>query len=99
MGLLHENKGEVFEIFRKFHVSVEMETSKLLKFLRTDSGGEYCSGAFKDYCNKFGIKNEKIVPGTPQWNGVAGRMNHTTWRRSRVCCQILVWKSTFRQKL
>jgi len=30
----------------------------LLKCLRTDNGGEYYSNAFKNYCNKFGIKHE-----------------------------------------
>ena len=72
-----KNKSEVFGIFQKFHVVVERETNKLLKFLRTDNGGEYCSNAFKEYCNRFSIKHEKVVPGTPQQNGVAERMNHT----------------------
>lgn len=78
-----KSKGEVFEIFQKFHVVVERETNKLLKCLRTDNGGEYCSNAFKDYCNKFGIKHEKIVPSTPQQNGVAERMNHTIMEKVR----------------
>ena len=64
-----KRKDEVFEIFQKFHVGVERETNKLLKCLRTDNAGEYCSNAFKDYCNKFGIKHEKTVPSTPQRNG------------------------------
>ena len=61
-----KNKSEVFGTFQKFHVAVERETKKLLKCLRIDNGGEYCSNAFKEYCNKFGIKHEKIVPSTPQ---------------------------------
>ena len=60
-----KNKSEVFGIFQKFHVAVERETNKLLKCLRTDNGGEYCSNAFKEYCNRFGIMHEKTVPGTP----------------------------------
>ena len=43
----------------------------------TDNGGEYCSNAFKEYCNRFGIKHEKTMPGTPQQNGVVERINHT----------------------
>ena len=42
-----KSKSEVFEIFQKFHVAVERETNKLLKCLRTDNGGEYCSNEFK----------------------------------------------------
>ena len=61
-----KNKAEVFEIFQKFHVVVERETNKLLKCLRTNNGGDYCSNVLKDYYNRFGIKHEKIVPGTPQ---------------------------------
>jgi transposase InsO family protein len=78
-----KNKSEVFGIFQKFHVVVERETNKLLKCLRTDNGGEYCSNAFKEYCNRFGIKHEKTVPGTPQQNGVAERMNHTIMEKVR----------------
>jgi len=78
-----KNKSEVFGIFQKFHVAVERETNKLLKCLRTDNGGEYCSNAFKEYCNSFGIKHEKTVPGTPQQNGVVERMNCTIMEKVR----------------
>ena len=78
-----KSKGEVFEIFQKLHVVVERETKKLLKCLRIDNGGEYCSNVFKDCCNRFGIKHEKIVPGTPQQNGVAERMNRTILEKVR----------------
>jgi len=61
-----KNKSEVFGIFQKLHLAIERETNKLLKCLRTDNGGEYCSNAFKEYCNRFGIKHEKTMPGTPQ---------------------------------
>ena len=61
-----KSKAEVFEIFYKFHVVVERETNKLFKCLRTNNGREYCSNAFKDYCNKFGIKHEKTILDTPQ---------------------------------
>lgn len=78
-----KNKSEVFGIFQKFHVVVERETNKLLKCLRIDNGGEYCSNAFKEYCNRFGIKHEKTVPRTPQQNGVAERMNRTIMEKVR----------------
>ena len=78
-----KSKSEVFGIFQKFHVVVERRTNKLLKCLRTDNGGEYCSNAFKEYCNRFGIKHEKTVPGTPQQNGVTERMNRTIMEKVR----------------
>ena len=78
-----KKKGEVFEIFQNFHVVVERETNKLLKCLRTKSGGEYCSNAFKNYCNRFGIKHQKTIPDTPQKNGTAERMNRTIIEKVR----------------
>ena len=61
-----KSKSEVFGIFQKFHVVVERESNKFLKCLRTDNGGEYFSNAFKEYCNRFSIKHDKTIPGTPQ---------------------------------
>ena len=78
-----KSKAKLFEIFQKFLVVVERESNNLLKCLRTDNGGEYCFIAFKDYCNKFGIKHEKAVPGTPQQNGVVERMNHAIMEKVR----------------
>ena len=78
-----KGKDEVFEIFQNFHIVGERETNKLLKCLRTDNGGEYCSNAFKDYCNRFGLKNEKTVPNTPKQNGIVERMNRTIMEKVR----------------
>jgi len=58
-----KSKHEILEIFLKFHVSSERENNKCSS-LKTRNGGEYCSNAFKNYCNKFCIKHEKIVLGT-----------------------------------
>ena len=54
---------------------VEREKGKPLKCLRSDNGGEYASNEFKSYCSEKGIRHEKTVPGIPQQNGVAERMN------------------------
>lgn len=42
-----KNKGEAFDIFRKFHVMDERETGRKLKTLRSDRGGEFIAYAFK----------------------------------------------------
>ena len=57
-----------------------------MKFFRTDNGGEYISPKFRYYCSKHGIRHEKTVPGTPQHNGVAERMNHTIMEK--VICML-----------
>ncbi|KAH9294543.1 hypothetical protein KI387_040253, partial [Taxus chinensis] len=49
----------------------------------SDNGGEYCSNEFNDYCSKNGIHRKKMVPGTPQQNGVSERMNKTIMERAR----------------
>ena len=62
---------------------VEKETGKPLKCLRTDNKGEYIYHEFREYCSKHGIRLEKTVPGTPQHNGVAERMNCTIVEKVR----------------
>jgi Integrase core domain/GAG-pre-integrase domain len=78
-----KNKSDVFEIFKKWKCLVENETGLKLKCLRSDNGGEYCSKEFDEYCAVNGIRREKIVPRTPQQNGVVERMNITITERAR----------------
>ena len=56
---------------------VETETGLKVKCLRSNNGGEYIDGGFSEYCAAQGIKMEKTIPGTPQQNDVAERMNRT----------------------
>ena len=42
-----------------------------MKALRSDNGGEFISGEFKDFCTAEGIRRELITPHNPQQNGVA----------------------------
>ena len=67
----------MFDTFNKWKGLAENETRKRLKFLRSDNGGEYCSKEFDSYCSHNGIRREKIVPRTPQENGVSKRMKRT----------------------
>ncbi|CAA0830441.1 Unknown protein [Striga hermonthica] len=76
-------KGEVFQYFKKFHAMVERQIGKPLKCLRSDNGREYTSHEFKNYCAEHGLRHEKIVPGTPQHNGVAERINRTIMEKVR----------------
>lgn len=45
--------------------------------MRSDNGGEYTSKEFDEYLAKHGIKRRLTIPGTPEQNGVAERMNQT----------------------
>ena len=57
------------DTFKKWKALVENETGKRLKCLRSDNG--YCSKEFDSYCSHNGIRREKIVPRTPQENGMS----------------------------
>jgi len=76
-------KCEVFEIFQIFKASVERESGKRLKILRTDGGGEFTSNDFENYCQKNGIQHEVTAPYTPQHNGLAERRNRTILNMAR----------------
>ena len=69
---------------------VERLTGKPLKCIRSDNGGKYTSHEFKSYCSDRGIRHEKTVPGTPQHNGVAERINRTIMEK--VSCMLKMAK-------
>ena len=62
-------------VFKQFQASVEGETRKKVKCIRTDNGGEYC-GPFDEYSKHQGIRHLKT-------NGLAERMNRTLMERVR----------------
>jgi transposase InsO family protein len=47
-----KTRGHVFKWFQKFQYLVENKTSKKIKVLRSDNGGEYISNGFQDLCEK-----------------------------------------------
>ena len=62
---------------------VENETSRKLKCLKSDNGGEYCSHKFEYYCSTNGIHIQKTIPRTAQENKVVERMNMTIMEHAR----------------
>ena len=58
-------KDQVLQTFKEFHASVEWETRRKLKCLRSKNGGEY-RGPFKAFYKAHGIQHEKVPPKTPQ---------------------------------
>ena len=42
-------KSKAFEKFKKFRAEVENQLGKRIKAIRSDRGGEYLVGDFKDY--------------------------------------------------
>ena len=62
---------------------VETKTGLKVKCLRSDNGGEYINWGFSEYCAAQGIRIEKTIPGIPQQNSVAERMNRTLNEHAR----------------
>ncbi|KAH9727082.1 Integrase catalytic domain-containing protein [Citrus sinensis] len=72
-----KKKSDVFPVFKEYKVRVELESSKKIKCLRTDNGGEYTDGEFLAFCKQEDIQRQFTVAYTPQQNGVAERINRT----------------------
>ena len=72
-----KEKYEVFEKFKIFKALTKNQIGKILKVVRYDRGGKFCSGYFKDFCDKNGIKREYTIPGTPQQNELVERQSRS----------------------
>ena len=72
-----QKKSETYLNFCEFKALDEKESRKYVKALRSDNGGEFISGKFKDFCSTEGIRRELIAPHNPQQNGVTKRKNRT----------------------
>lgn len=86
-----KRKSDVFNIFKKYKAYIENQSSRKIKVLRTDGGGEYTSKEFLEFCDEAGIVHEFTPPYTPQHNGAAERKNRTIMNmvRSMLKCKDL----------
>src|SRR5579871_6689769 len=73
----------VLEKFKKYKAWAENVTGKRIKILRTDRGGEYVNNAISKYLEECGIEYQRIVPYTPQQNGVSERFNRIAIEKTR----------------
>ncbi|KAL2248336.1 UNVERIFIED_CONTAM: Retrovirus-related Pol polyprotein from transposon TNT 1-94 [Sesamum indicum] len=78
-----KRKSDAFDAFRRWRALAENEAGLQVKCLRSNNGGEYSSEGIKNYCADHGIRMQKTIPGTPQQNGIAERMNRTLNERAR----------------
>ena len=60
------HKIETFEKFKEFKVEVENQKGKSIKSLRSDRGGEYLLGEFRQFIEDHGITSQMSTPGQPQ---------------------------------
>ena len=73
--ILLKDKSKTFKSFKNWKTQIENQTDKKIKYLRTDNGLEFCNADFDNLCKEYGVTRHKIVPYTPQQNGVAEMMN------------------------
>ncbi|KAH9704344.1 hypothetical protein KPL70_011418 [Citrus sinensis] len=74
---LMRHKSEALEKFKEYRAETEKQLDKNIKKLRSDRGGEFLSGDFKEYLVENEIISQLTALGTPQQNGVAERRNRT----------------------
>ena len=58
-------KSECFEKFKEYRTEIEKHLGKYFNTLRSDRGGEYLSGEFKDYLSKVRITSHCLP-----WNAI-----------------------------
>ena len=61
---LMRHKFESFEMFKRYCYEIEKQTSKVIKTLRSDQGGEYLFNEFLTYLKENGILSHWISHGT-----------------------------------
>ena len=71
------SKDQFVVALRKFIAWAENQTSKKLRVLHSDRGGEYIAASVKSILDEKGIEQRLTMPGSPQQNGKAERFNRT----------------------
>lgn len=70
-------KSHVLERFKRYIQLVERQTSRKLKSIHSDNGGEYNSNDFLAFLEQRWIEYRRTCAYTPHQNGTAERMNRT----------------------
>jgi GAG-pre-integrase domain/Integrase core domain len=78
-----KTKDEVPYVFKTFFKMVRNQFGKMIKYLRSDNGGEFVNKVLRDFFNSQGIIHETSCIGTPQQNGVAERKNRHVLETAR----------------
>ncbi|GKE39400.1 retrovirus-related pol polyprotein from transposon TNT 1-94 [Tanacetum coccineum] len=77
------SKDETPEVVIKFLKQIQFGLNETVRNIRTDNGTEYVNKDLTDYYECVGIFYQKIVPRTPQQNGVVERHNRTLVESAR----------------
>jgi len=76
-------KSDVTDKFKDYFNYWTTRFKLPLGCLHSDNGGEYLPQELKEFCTLHGIKTSYTLPGSPQENGIAERMNRTIFDKAR----------------
>lgn len=76
-------KSDVTEVVKDVLGKWELKTGNRVVTIRSDRGGEYIDGELQRELRELHITHETTVPGTPQQNGDAERLNRVLLERTR----------------
>ncbi|GJX25774.1 retrovirus-related pol polyprotein from transposon TNT 1-94 [Tanacetum coccineum] len=77
------SKDETQEFVVKLLKQLQVGLNKMVRNVRTDNGTEFVNKDLTAFYKSVGITHEKIVPRTPQQNGVVERRNRTLMEAAR----------------
>ena len=72
-----KNKSDAADKLKEFNVEVSALVGRKIHLIRSDSGGEFLSKDWINYCNQHDISLQYSSVYSPQQNGVAERLNRT----------------------
>lgn len=78
-----QSTSQKFNTFVQFKKMIENQTSKRIKTMVNDNGGEYTSALFSEFVKEHGIRMHLTAPYTPQQTPVANIGNKTTTKKAR----------------
>ncbi|GJT24598.1 retrovirus-related pol polyprotein from transposon TNT 1-94 [Tanacetum coccineum] len=76
-------KDETPKFVINFLKQIQVGLNKTVRYIRTDNGIEFVNQILNKYYERVGIFHQKIVPRTPQQNGVVERRNRTLVEAAR----------------
>ncbi|GJY61712.1 retrovirus-related pol polyprotein from transposon TNT 1-94 [Tanacetum coccineum] len=77
------SKDETPEFVIKFLKQIQVGLNKIVWYICTDNGTKFVNQVLTEYYESVGIFHQKLVPRTPQQNGVVKRRNRTLVEAAR----------------
>lgn len=73
-----KTKDEILGMFKTWKIKMELQSSKKVKYLRTNNGLEFCNREFNQYCRYCRVTRHRTVAYTPtEWTCKENESNFT----------------------